>query len=685
MLAGFLLLAACGGNGGQRAQLAATPQGSGSASLEALQTLLDSELLRLGIDTSHEASIAPSAGNAVFDLQASMATVVEAEQAEVTLRWTERLVGDYDQNGLVNAADLVPLAQHFGESVSYRSTLETDGIEGWTAGLAYDPADAANWRRARIDGNMDGEINAGDVTPIAQHWQQSLAGYRVYRMFGEQPAQLLGNPQDAESVLSVERSAALQDDKSQPVAYSFTDTITSVGGYTYYVAAYDPDSDDEGPPSRPVHPQFNIPPTALLAANQTSGAAPLLVSFDASGSNDPDGRIVRFDFDLDGDGLFEKSGTDEDAVAEYGGGSHTARLRVTDDNGATDTASLQLMVSDQIVPVITPDHLEDSLPASFVLSADDSVLANPLASCEWFVGLAGEPAQSTPELQDFSIDYTSTGDKLVRLRLTDTNGVSWESQQQLKVWAAPQAVITGGDTGFWKDSTAQFSASASSGRGLVFLWDLDAGWMLNADYENFDVDFSSMDISFPCKAKDVFSLTLRVRDQFGKLAETSGQYPVYNIPGAFIQPGEPYYDQGNAFYEAQPGQLQLFFSGDWEDTVTGWTLEFPDGNLPTLTSAAAENGALVDIYWKEPGGQTVRLSLAQNVSEQAPAAMTTEINVPVKAFSPVISIDNPNHTVGEIFEFDNSASVSDITLAGFSWDFDSDGITDYEGLDSTVS
>ena len=46
----------------------------------------------------------------------------------------------------------------------------------------------------------------------------------------------------------------------------------------------------------------NQPPVARATANPTSGPTPLSVSFDGTGSSDPDGDTLTYAWDLDGDG-----------------------------------------------------------------------------------------------------------------------------------------------------------------------------------------------------------------------------------------------------------------------------------------------------------------------------------------------------------------------------------------------
>lgn len=92
----------------------------------------------------------------------------------------------------------------------------------------------------------------------------------------------------------------------------------------------------------------NQPPVADLSGTPLSGDAPLLVNFDASGSSDSDGTIVSYEWDWEGDGTYDaNTGTTSSASFTYTiVNTYNATVRVTDDMGAQDTASITIDVTD---------------------------------------------------------------------------------------------------------------------------------------------------------------------------------------------------------------------------------------------------------------------------------------------------------------------------------------------------
>ena len=74
------------------------------------------------------------------------------------------------------------------------------------------------------------------------------------------------------------------------------------GGDLFYVDF------DGGTIRRISYASANQPPTAVATATPTTGPAPLTVTFDGTGSTDPDGGdTLTYAWDLDGDGAYDDS------------------------------------------------------------------------------------------------------------------------------------------------------------------------------------------------------------------------------------------------------------------------------------------------------------------------------------------------------------------------------------------
>jgi PKD repeat protein len=112
--------------------------------------------------------------------------------------------------------------------------------------------------------------------------------------------------------------------------------------------------------SGPLTTPGNIPPTADFTFSPTTGIFPVDIGFDASASSDPDGSIIQYAWNF-GDG---STGTGKKVTHNYRAfGTFAVRLSVTDDKGATASATKTIQILRLFQPLniqVTP-HADESL------------------------------------------------------------------------------------------------------------------------------------------------------------------------------------------------------------------------------------------------------------------------------------------------------------------------------------
>lgn len=101
-------------------------------------------------------------------------------------------------------------------------------------------------------------------------------------------------------------------------------------------------------PTEPIVIQgmLNQPPVAKLVLTPAAPRARQQVTFDASGSTDPDGKIVEYRWDFNGDGVVDLASTEPVVKFAYvAGGSYTVRLTLMDNTGMETPYTMPLYVS----------------------------------------------------------------------------------------------------------------------------------------------------------------------------------------------------------------------------------------------------------------------------------------------------------------------------------------------------
>ncbi len=189
---------------------------------------------------------------------------------------------------------------------------------------------------------------------------------------------------------------------------------------------------------------FNRLPFAQFTANPTSGPAPLTVTFDASGSYDPDGTIVDYRWNF-GD---SQMGVGKQQTHVYAkSGTYTVELIVYDDKGATDSTSHTITVLQA-----APKAVFVSSP--FPAQACSSITLNGTSSFD----PDGYITNYTWTITNAELNYEASfsggaiywtpcweGDYTVQLTVVDNDGLQDKVSKTIQVEALPADRVHPGD------------------------------------------------------------------------------------------------------------------------------------------------------------------------------------------------------------------------------------------------
>jgi len=291
-------------------------------------------------------------------------------------------VVDGDANGVIGITDVTPLGANFGRRVEgynvYRSFDSADypltptaangggaqsigalamaqatgaaaaGRRQFSFALTNPPSGAFYWVRP-YDGTEDGtpsNLVAGQGANLPP-----IAAIAADPSTGGQPLTVQFNAQasydDDGSIVKYEwdydgplNGELWEDTGTTPTAQH---TYEKPGDYFPTLRVTD---DDGATATDFTQVIVKIPPLAKLTFSTVPGIYKHLL-WDASKSSDVDGRILKYEWDFDGDGVYEYDGGAAGSATGgplqdfyyYEGGDYTVGVRVTDNDGLTATAS----------------------------------------------------------------------------------------------------------------------------------------------------------------------------------------------------------------------------------------------------------------------------------------------------------------------------------------------------------
>jgi hypothetical protein len=173
-----------------------------------------------------------------------------------------------------------------------------------------------------------------------------------------------------------------------------------------------------GPEPRPVASFTNTP--SQPHAGQS-------VTLNGSGSHYENGSIVKYEWDLNGDGTYETStgSTTTVSTSFANPGTYTVGLRVTDSDGAVGTTTRQIEVGN-FPPTanVTVSPNPAITGESVTLDASGSTDQGTITDYRWDLNNSGEFATDTGSTPSVKTSFSTIGSHTVGVKLTDSQGLS---------------------------------------------------------------------------------------------------------------------------------------------------------------------------------------------------------------------------------------------------------------------
>lgn len=343
--------------------------------------------------------------------------------------------------------------------------------------------------------------------------------------------------------------------------------------------------------------------SASFTMSRDSGEIPLEVQFDGTSSYDPDGEIVSYEWDLDGDGQFDDSA---EAKAEYTytqEGTFEVSLRVTDNNGATDVASEEVDAGtvNGLRAIITSDVGIDEIyyvGEKYTFSGELSqIKTGSITKYTWDFGDGSSKVQSKTTTHTFSKGGTYTA----KLTIQDLSGNQDTQTDDLKVvdkGSAPVPKITSNPKAVNNIISGPvplevlFDASASTDKDgdiVQYEWDFD---------NDGETDDSGDKSTYTYEAEGDYTARLILTDSGGNISEGTVAVSV-TAQGIVARLSA---DKSN-------GEVPLTVTFDasastYKDgDIVSYTYDFGDGSTPHV------GGSSVSYKYTKVGNFTVGLTV----------------------------------------------------------------------------
>jgi surface-anchored protein len=321
---------------------------------------------------------------------------------------------------------------------------------------------------------------------------------------------------------------------------STSTTFSTAGTYTLHVRVTNSDGATViAPVTVTVNPvgTTDQPPVASLSVPSVAVIGQP-VTLDASGSTDPDGTVTKYEWDFNGDGIYDQTTTQPTVSHTFSGpaGQPTVGLRVTDNSGSTATTTAKVNLVLPPVPGTLSASVPNPVPLNTPITFTDTGASDPnpggaITKYEWDLDGSGTFATNTGTTPSVAHSYPSNGTRTISVRVTSAAGATAVATYTLaalnqppvisQLTAAPNPVVVG------QTVTFNVAATDPEGHGIArYDWDLDG----NGSYET--ASGTSPTISYAYPNAGPINVGVRVTDNDGGQSTATIALQVNPAPGA---------------------------------------------------------------------------------------------------------------------------------------------------------
>jgi len=254
---------------------------------------------------------------------------------------------------------------------------------------------------------------------------------------------------------------------------------------------------------------LNNPPVASADVQPSNGEIPLISQMTGSGS-DIDGTIVLYEWDFDGDGVYDwSSPTNGNTSHTYSNvGTFNATFRVTDNSGLTATSQATTTVIRTGPPgsptaVASASTSSGNAPLNVNLYGNATDPDNDVVLYEWDFNNDGTYDWSSATSGDTSHTYTEAGTHTASFRVTDSKGLTGIDQLLITVNIQTSLSVVNNTIGFIKDEPeptgSNINTSISAGSQVSILLKDEDGNIVRTLVNNEYRDLGSYVDYWDCK------------------------------------------------------------------------------------------------------------------------------------------------------------------------------------------